>query len=125
MTNNTNVKVRISEGQIDKLKNTFESNCASITIRLTFTDLHGEEGIAISKSQLDRLVKAYEAKKGMTIKMTKIQFAYNIKIEGGFLPMLAGLISFLTGTVLPAVGLSSIKTGKYGCSKTSWKRFVS
>ena len=58
MTSYTNVKVRILEGQKDKLKKAFESNCESITIRLTFTDLHGEEVIAIIKSQLDRLVKA-------------------------------------------------------------------
>ena len=31
--------------------------------------------------------------------------AHNIKIEGEFLPILAGLIPILTGTVLPAVGL--------------------
>ena len=35
----------------------------------------------------------------------KTQLAYNLKIEEGFLPMLAGLIPFLTGTVLPASGL--------------------
>ena len=102
MTNYTNVKVRISEGQKDKLRKEFESNCESITIRLTFTDLHGENVIAITKSQLDRLVKAYEAKQGMTIKMSRTQLAYNTKIEG-FLPMLSGLIPFLTGTVLPAL----------------------
>ena len=62
MTNYTNVKVRISEGQKDKLKNANESNCESITIHLTFTDLHGEDVITIAKSQLDRHVKAYEAK---------------------------------------------------------------
>ena len=71
MTSYTNVKVRISEGQKDKLKKAFESNCESITIRLTFSDLQDEYVIAITKLQLDRLVKAYEAKKGMTIKMTK------------------------------------------------------
>ena len=69
MTSYTNIKVRISEGQKDKLKKAFESNRDSIAIRPTFTDLHGEDGIAITKSQLDRIVKAYEAKKGMTIKM--------------------------------------------------------
>ena len=69
-----------------KLRKAFESNCESITIRLTFSDLHGEDVIAITKSQLDRLVKAYEAKKGMTITMTKTQLAHNMKIEGGFLP---------------------------------------
>ena len=36
--------------------------------------------------------------------MSKTQLAYNMKIEG-FLPALAGLISFLTGTVLPALGV--------------------
>ena len=67
----TNIKVRISEGQKDKLKKAFECNCESITIRLAFSDLHGEHVIAITNSQLDRLVKAYEEKKGMTIKMSK------------------------------------------------------
>ena len=54
MTNYTNV--RISEGQKDKLKKAFESNFESITIRLTM------KTIAITKSQLDRLMKAYEGK---------------------------------------------------------------
>ena len=55
------------EGQKDKLKKAFGSNCESITIR--------EDVIAITKSQLDRLVKTYEAKKGSTIKMSRRQLA--------------------------------------------------
>ena len=108
MTNYTNVKVRISEGQKDKLRKAFESNCESIAIRLTSTDLNGEDVIAITKSKLGRLIKAYEEKKGMTIQMSKTQLAYNMKIEGGFLPMLAGLIPFLTGTVLSALGVGTL-----------------
>ena len=84
--------MRISEGQKDKLEKAFESNCKSITIRLTFSDLHGEDVIALTKSQLDRLAEEYEEKKGMTIKMSKTQLAHNIKIEGGFSPALTGLI---------------------------------
>ena len=90
----TNVKMRISEDQQDKLKKAFESNSKSITIRLTFSDLYGEGVIALTNSQLDRLVEAYEEKKGMTIIMSKTQLAHNMKIEGGFLPALAGLIPF-------------------------------
>ena len=75
MTRYTNVKVRISEVQKDKLKKAFESNCNSITIRLTFSDLHGKDIIAITNSQLDRLAEAYEEKKGMTIKIPKTQLA--------------------------------------------------
>ena len=50
----TNFKMRISEDQKDKLKKAFESNCESITIRLTFSDLHGEDVIALTNSQFDR-----------------------------------------------------------------------
>ena len=48
-------------------------------------------------------MEAYEEKKGMTQRMSKPQLAHNMKIEGGFLPTLAGLIPLLTGTVLPAL----------------------
>ena len=108
MTRHTNIKMRISEGQKDKLKKAFESNCESIAIHFKFSYLHREDVIALTKSQLDRLVKAYEEKKGMTIRMSKTQLAHNMEIEGGFLPVLAGLIPFLTGTVLPALGVGAL-----------------
>ena len=54
---------------IDMWNQWFESNCKSITIRLTFSDLHGEVVIALTNSQVDRLVEARAEKKGMTIKM--------------------------------------------------------
>ena len=108
MTRYINFKMRISEGQKDKLKKVFESNCESITIRLTFSDLHGEDVIDLTNSQLDRLVNAYEEKKGMTIRMSKKQLAHNMKIEEGFLQALAGLIPLLTGTVLLALGVGAL-----------------
>ena len=108
MTRYANVKVRISEGQKDKLKKAFASNCESITIRLTFSDVHGEDVIAITNSQRDNLVEAYEGKKGMTIEMSKTQLAYNRNIVGGFLSALAELIQFLTGTVLPALRVGAL-----------------
>ena len=108
MTSYTYVKVRMSKGEKDKLKKAFESNCESIAIRLRSTDLNGEDVIAITKSQLGRLKKAYEENKGMTIIMSRRQLAYNMKIEGGFLPMLAGFIPYLTGTVVPALGVGAL-----------------
>ena len=44
----------------------------------------------------------------MTIRMSKTQLAHNMTIEEGFLPALAGLIPFLTGTVLPALGVEAL-----------------
>ena len=103
MTHYTNIKMRISEGQKDKIEKAFESNSKYITIRFTCSDLYGEEVVALTKSQVDRLVEAYEEKKGLTIRMPKTQLTHNAKTKGGFLTALAGLISFLTGTVLPAL----------------------
>ena len=40
--------------------------------------------------------------------MSKTQISHNAKIERGFLPVLAGLIPFLTGTVLPALGVGAL-----------------
>ena len=53
-------------------------------------------------------MEAHEEKKGMKIRISKTQLAHNIKMEGGFLPALAGLIPFLIGTVLPALGVGDL-----------------
>ena len=108
MTHYTNIKMRISDDQKDKIKKAFESNSKSIAIHFKFSELHGEDVIALTKSQVDRLVEAYEEKKGMTIRMPKTQLAHNMKIEGEFFPALVGLIPFLTGTVLPALGVGAL-----------------
>ena len=108
MTHYTNIKMRVSEGQKEKIKKAFETNSKYITIRFWFTDVYGEDVIALTKSQVDTLVKAYEENKGITIRMSEKQLAHNSKTEGGFLPALAGLISFLSGTVLPAFGVGAL-----------------
>ena len=100
--------MQISEGQKDKLKKAFQSSSKSITIRFKFSDQYREDVIALTKSQVGRLVEAYEEKKGMTIRISKTELSHNMKIDGGFLPALAGLIPFLTGTVLPALGVGDL-----------------
>ena len=105
MTRYTNM--RVSEGQKEKIKKAFETNSQYITIRFGLTDLYGEVVLALTKSQVDRLVEAYKKTNGLKIRMSKTQLAHNAKIEGGFLPALAGLIPFLTGTVLPALGVGA------------------
>ena len=82
MKHYTNVKMRISEGQKDKIKKAFESNSKYIPNRFRCSDLYGEDAIVLTKSQVDRLVEAYEERKGMTIRMSKTPLAHNMKIEG-------------------------------------------
>ena len=71
MTHYTNIKIRITESQKDKIKKAFESNSKSITIRLKCSDLYGGDVIALIKSQVDRLVEAYDEKKRLTIRVSK------------------------------------------------------
>ena len=84
MIHYTNIKMRVSEGKKEKIKKAFETNSKYITIRFRLTDLYGEDVIALTKSQVDRLVEAYEERKGFKIRMSKTQLAHNAKIEGGF-----------------------------------------
>jgi len=124
MSRYTNVKVRISDTQKEKLAKALQTGCDSISIRLTFEDLIGEDILALTKSQLTMLSKAYDAKKGLTIKMSKTQIAHNMKVEGGFLPLLAALaakaIPVLTGTVLPALGVGALS----GLASTGVQKLV-
>jgi len=107
----TNVKVSISDTQKRKLKKAL-SDGTQLSLRLSHADLAGEDLIAVTQSQLNKLKQAKETGKGVTIKLSKTQVAHNMKVRGGFLPLLASLASqavpFLTGTVLPALGVGAL-----------------
>jgi len=63
-----------------------------VSIRLGHADLcGGDDVLALTNSQVNRMTKAYENGKGITMRMSKRQVVHNIKTEGGFLGMLAGL----------------------------------
>ena len=109
MSQYVNVKVKISEGQKEKLQHAIKANCPTISIRLNHEDLNGNDILAITKSQAKKLAKAHEDGKGITIRMTLKQLKHNMKVEGGFLGLLAGLaaraLPMLAKTVLPALAL--------------------
>jgi len=60
-------------------------------IRLSYEDMCGSDALAMTNSQVNRMTKAYQNGKGITIKMSKRQVVHNMKTEGGFLSFLAGL----------------------------------
>ena len=116
----TNVNVNISDNQKQKVKKASAAG-TQLSLRLSQEDLVGNDVIAVTQSQLNRLKKADHAGKGVMIKMSKSQVAHNMKIQGGFLPLLAGLASqalpFLTGNVLPALGVGAL-SGLASSAKT-------
>ena len=83
-----------------------------VSIRLGYEDLKSNDILAVTESQAKKLAKDYENKKGITIKMSLKQLKHNIKVEGGFLGLLAGLaaraLPVLAKTVLPALGVGAL-----------------
>ena len=112
MTQYTDVYVNISDTQREKLKQAIDAGCATTTLNLKNTDLRGEHKLAFTHSQANKLQKAIERGKRVTFRMSKKQFKHNLKIEGGFLGLLAGLaaraLPMIAKTVLPALGVGAL-----------------
>ena len=112
MTQYINVKVKISEGQKEKLQHALKANCPTISIRLNHEDLNGNDILAVTRSQAKKMAKAHEDGKGITIRMTSKQLKHNMKTESGFLGLLAGLattaLQMVAKTVLPALGVGAL-----------------
>ena len=112
MTEYLNARVNISEGQKEKLQHALKSGCPTVTIRLGFEDLKGDDILAVTKSQTKKLAKALENRKGVTIRMSRKQLKHNMKVEGGFLGLLAGLaaraLPMVAKTVLPVLGVGAL-----------------
>jgi len=107
----TNVHVNISENQKRNLKQPLESK-GPVSIRLDYADLEGNDILALTNSQVNRMTKAYDNGKGIKIKMSKRQVEHNKTIEGGFLSLLAGLaakaLPFLAKTVLSTLATGAL-----------------
>ena len=103
--------VNISEGQKRKLHNALQVG-GPVSIRLGHEDFDGDDVIALTNSQVNKIRKAHAGGKGVTIKMSNAQLAHNMKVEGGFLGLLARLamraLPILTKTVLPALGVGAL-----------------
>ena len=112
MTQYTDVYVNISDTQREKLKRAIDAGCATTILSLKNTDLRGEHKLALTRSQANKLQKAIERGKRVTFRMSKKQLKHNLKVEGGFLGLLAGLaaraLPMIAKTVLPALGVGAL-----------------
>ena len=85
-------KIHLSNYQKTNLKNALLEN-KSITLKFTKDDLKGEDIIALTMRQIDKIHNAQIEDKGVTITMSKTQLIYNKKIKGGSLAALAGILA--------------------------------
>ena len=103
----TNVKLNISEGQTDKIKTAIESS-SPVSIRLHHEDLRGEDVMALAQGQVNKVARAHENGMGLSIKLSKTQVAHNLKVQGGFLSILAGLSSQSLPILAKTLGIGAL-----------------
>ena len=86
----------------------------------------GNDILALTNSQKDKIKKAYENGKGVTIKLSKQQLAHNMKVEGGFLATLAAFLPMIAKTVLPALATGALSgLANSGVKKVLGKGLIS
>lgn len=125
MSKYQSIKVNISDGQKAKLKRALSNSADSVTIKLGHEDLNGDDVIALTKTQINKLARAYEAGKGLTIRFGQTQLKHNLKVEGGIIPLLAAAIPALIAAAkfaVPAIATGALSgAASYGVQKSMGK----
>ena len=80
MTQYKDVYVNTSDGQMQKLQHSVNAGCASTSLRLGKDDLQGKHKLALTNAQINKLNKAKEQGKRITIRMSSKQLKHNIKV---------------------------------------------
>ena len=89
--------LKLSDGQKEKIIHALKNN-EGVSIRI---EDNGDDKIALTQSQVNKINKAFQLGKSVTIKLSKAQLKYNQnKVEGGFL---GALLSGLRTVALPII----------------------
>ena len=94
-----NQGLNISDNQKEKIKLALK-NDEAVTIRINNT---GDDILALTTAQINKINKAFENDKGVNIKLSKKQLKYN-SVNGGFIGLLARAAIPLATKILPQVG---------------------
>ena len=106
----TPIKVNISENQNEKLKTAIKRK-KPVSLRMKTSD-NGEHLILLTTSQKHRLERGrLIGKSDINIKLSRKQIIANLKHEGGFLGMLAGLAARALPTLLGGLATGLISGG--------------
>ena len=94
--------VKLSRGQMGKLSKAY-TNKSPITLRLEKSDLKGNDELMLTKTQIKRIQKAMDMKKGIDIKISKSQIHKVARHGGSLWSSLAGLSSNLLPMAMPVM----------------------
>ena len=104
--------IPLTEAQKHKLARDVKKGCKS-SVRITKKDINAEgEQLALSPAEGRKLDKARAQNKGIQLDLSLKTLKYNLKQEGAFLPMLAGLaakdLPMIAKIVLPSLGVGTL-----------------
>ena len=95
------VKVNITDYQRAKMKSAIDAG-KPVVIQLKFTDLTGNDILALTQGQIEAIAKAYESNSGVRISMSKTQTEYNKTVSGGFIgALLSAALPAVIGAIAP------------------------
>lgn len=93
-------KVTLSDNQKEKIKKALNDN-TGVSIRI---DDSGEDIIALTQGQINKINKGFQEGKAVTIKLSKTQLKYNKeKVNGGFIGAIARLALPLVARAAPVI----------------------
>ena len=104
-------EVTLSSGQAKSIKDAIEKK-GPVTIKISKENLTGDDKLALTKTQVNKITKAKKAKTGVELTFSKTQLKYMEK-TGGFLQYLVKAIPFL----LNALGGLASGTGNSSFNK--------
>jgi len=67
-------------------------NKTGVNLRLTYAQMHGNDKLALTKTQASRVIRNRNNSQGIELRLSKSQLQYSKKI-GGFLPLLLAALS--------------------------------
>ena len=108
-------KINIPTDQHDKLKRAIDGQTKSVTRKINKDDIQkqnsGEHTLLLTTGQILKLQRAQSSDTACTIIMRRKQIEANMRHEGGFLPILAGLASKILPVLLGSVASGVLSGG--------------
>ena len=99
--------VNLSKGQKEKLAKAYQSNC-EVTIRLTKSQTTGSDELMLTKTQINRIIKAKSLGNGVEVRISKTQIRKAIRKGGSLFSAIIPLAKSLAPTLAKTLGLSAL-----------------
>ena len=116
------VNVSLTDTQKNKIASAYKKKCPT-SLKLSVSEMEGDDTMFLTQAQVNKMEKAKEADRGVTLRLSASQVRVQAK-EGGFLPLIMGAARLLLPSVAKTLGLGALGGLEQGAvSKILGNRF--